>query len=148
MNKLAATVLGLIAGAAVSFGVCVCLITIWTLAVGENAPRYVVNFMVGLVLSLLVAVTAFTRSVLLRVAVTGSQNSKVQSGVERHPGPNLASHQSTTTNRSNSHLLLAASIVVATILAAWMFRWERLDENGNLRNRFTGTLCYRSQNSC
>jgi hypothetical protein len=47
----------------------------------------------------------------------------------------------------DSRLVLAGAIVLATIVGAWMFRWEHLG-SGTLRNRFTGNVCYRSQERC
>jgi hypothetical protein len=41
----------------------------------------------------------------------------------------------------DSRLILAAAIVFATVVGAWMFRWESAGP-GTIRNRFTGTLCY------
>jgi hypothetical protein len=49
---------------------------------------------------------------------------------------------------SNEQKVLALVIVVAVLLVAWTFRFERADQYGFFhRNRFTGVLCYHS-NEC
>lgn len=49
---------------------------------------------------------------------------------------------------TDSRLVLAAAIVFATLVGAWMFRYETYGPINNLhRNRFTGTYC-KIENEC
>jgi hypothetical protein len=43
---------------------------------------------------------------------------------------------------SDGRRLLAVAIIFATLIAAWMFRYETLGQNGvTHRNRLTGVVC-------
>jgi hypothetical protein len=41
----------------------------------------------------------------------------------------------------DGRVILAAAIVHATLLAAWMFRYETIGGTYEHRNRFTGATC-------
>jgi hypothetical protein len=43
---------------------------------------------------------------------------------------------------SHGHRLIAAAIVLAVLIAGWMFRFESIMGGAVHRNRFTGAVCY------
>jgi hypothetical protein len=45
----------------------------------------------------------------------------------------------------NSRILLALAIIFATLVGAWMFRYEQVGSFEH-RNRFTGALCSYEEN--
>jgi hypothetical protein len=42
---------------------------------------------------------------------------------------------------SDGRRLLAAAIIFAAVVGAWMFRYDRMERSFKHQNRFTGTVC-------